>query len=207
MISHLSYEQVIEGLGDKAILGLLKAVEDTRHDYHEYRTGHSLWVVGHGEVGLALWLHDRLWDNCRKAFDDVEGVSLDDRENGRQIWVGSKYVLRAKRHHRDGSISATERTGTESFWTQNSSALPELREVRLAFGYVWRPKTREVGDTVISMRDGIDNPLWYSRLEAEGENQFSGEVMQFPTGTTTEPIAPVIEFEAGGEQVSGQEEV
>jgi len=42
--------------------------------------------------------------------------------------------------------------------------LEGLEMVRLVAGYRWNAEAREIGESVISLRDGMDNVVWTRRL-------------------------------------------
>ncbi|MDA1368392.1 hypothetical protein [Glycomyces algeriensis] len=207
MFSYETYDRVMAGLGDKVVQGLLEATDMTRADLHHNRTQVPVFVAEQSEGNLAGWIRDRLWRNCVRALGEVEEVEAMEKGNACHLRVNDKYLIRVKRHHPNGKIAAREPLGRgRSFWVQDTVALPNLHEVRLAAGYEWKRDTRQIGETVISMRDGINKLVWYSRLASTNEIQLPGSVLVFPTDTVNEPIAPTIEFGAIEEQERGQEE-
>jgi hypothetical protein len=60
--------------------------------------------------------------------------------------------------------------------------MPCLELVTLAMGYIWEPNLGEIGDAILSFRDGKNKPVWSVTLKPRG-----GEAA---TDITWEPIDP-----------------
>jgi len=121
-------------------------------------------------------------------------VTVVDREPTRVFRVGTKYLLRVKRHGLDDTVSTYPTQTALQFFMQGQQPLfPELDEVRLAAGYVWDPDTRSIGDAVISMRDGLDNVVW-SVVIAQEPGTGSVAIRPTPTG----PTLPIIDVRGDG---------
>ena len=105
MKSHPSSEEVLDGLGDKMVTGLSRAVVLAARDLRQYRLTFPQWVSQSSERVLANWIHDRIWWHVTVAFDSMLGVEVSDREPTREVAVGLNYRLRLKRHHEDGDVS------------------------------------------------------------------------------------------------------
>ena len=159
-------EVVLDELGDKVTGGLVGAVVSARMDLSEYRDGHPSWVAAASERGLADWIHDRLWDHFVRLLDDLENVVVCENGSTREILVGDRIRIRAKRHDMHGSIS-TFPTQT-ALWFYQQSPQPGLfngmTNVNVVVGYVWMRESREIGSPVVSLRDGVDNVLWMHEL-------------------------------------------
>src|SRR5215204_157668 len=93
-------------LGDKVIHGISWAVRQARYELEEYRRLHPGWVAQSTERGLANWIHDRLWAWIVVALDGLDGVTVIDHEPIRELYVGTRYRLRVKRHHLDGRVAS-----------------------------------------------------------------------------------------------------
>ncbi|MGL4178229.1 MAG: hypothetical protein ACRCSN_19410 [Dermatophilaceae bacterium] len=90
-------------------------------------------------------------------------MSTIDREPVRQLQVG-RYEIRLKRHRLGEHISTYPTRGAVKFWS-SEAVLPGLETVSLALGYLWDAELREVGDPILSFREGIHKPIWGVRLE------------------------------------------
>lgn len=95
---------------------------------------------------------------------DHPDVTVVDEEPTRQIHFGSNYVVRFKRHSSALKIESFPTPGALAFWT-NRAALPGLELMTLAMGYIWNPDIGDIGDAILSFRDGKDNPVWSVTLD------------------------------------------
>ncbi len=177
---YLSAEWVIDDLGDKVAQGLALMVARTRADLTLYRQTFPGWVANSTDRGLLNWCHDQAWAHAVVIFDGVREVSFVDRPPTRELFVGTRYRLRVKKHDIDGAIATYLTQGALDFLEQEPATLDGLEEIRLIAGYGWDPELREIGAAVISLRDGHDKVIWKHELDE-------------PTGgvtTTTTPIWP-----------------
>lgn len=155
------FREVLDGLGPKVVRGLSKAMDKTVRDLADYRANHPDWVAGSSERGLANWIHDRLWANILTELDGQPDVTLTDREPTREITVGITYRLRVKRHSDTSKVSSYPTQTALQFYMQGPQpAFPGMEEIRLAAGYRWDRELREIGEAVLSLRDGMDKKLW-----------------------------------------------
>lgn len=184
MKSYPTPQQVFDDLGDKVLGALVTSVDNARADLTKYRTAYPLWVADASERGLASWIHDRLWAHLVVALDDVDGVSLIDREPTREISVGTNYQLRMKRHHEDGAVSTYPTQGAIEFMSQDEGQLPldGLGVVKLIAGYNWNKDSREMGVACLSLRDGKDKVVWHEDIPTVAGEQAGGTVVR--------PVAP-----------------
>lgn len=161
MNSHPTQDVVLDELGDKVKTAIAEGVAATRADLATYREQQPGWVADHSERGLANWIHDRVWAHLMQRLDGEPEITLVDNEPTRLVRVGTKYLMRVKRHGLDDKLS-TYRTQTAlQFFMQGvQPSFPDMDEVRLAVGYLWESETRSIGDAVISMRDGLDHVVW-----------------------------------------------
>ena len=105
---YLSAEWVIDDLGDKVAQGLAMMVARTRADLALYRQTFPGWVANSTDRGLLNWCHDRAWAHAVVIFDGVREVSFVDRPPTREVYVGTRYRLRVKKHDIDGAIAEFE---------------------------------------------------------------------------------------------------
>jgi hypothetical protein len=167
MKSYPSSEDVFSGLGDKVLDAIAEAVERTKADLRGYRKSLPDVVAQSSERGLASWIHDRNWYNLIALLDGVDDVAIVDREPIREIGVRSIFRLRLKRHHLDGTVSTYPTQGALEFMLQGprQGVLDGFEEVRLICGYEWRRDSREIGQALISLRDGIDQVVWTESVD------------------------------------------
>ncbi len=198
MPSYPDSATVLDGLGDKVVAGLSRAVMLTAHDLRRYRETFPLWVAEASERGLANWIHDRIWSHLLVVLDSVPGVTMADREPTREITVGVTYRLRVKRHHDDGQINTYPTPTALEFFAQApvQETFDGLEEIRLAAGYEWDADTRDMGDAVLSLRDGRENIIWKETLPPSAEPDAGGGV-SFPS--VPGPTAPTVEGPAVGD--------
>ncbi|MGY3515095.1 hypothetical protein ACVMYR_02130 [Micromonospora sp. PTRAS2] len=194
MISHPTFEQVLEDLGDKVITGMGRAAQAARGDLLKYRRENPLWVADSTERGLANWIHDRLWTHLVGELDHLSEVYVHDKEPSRELWVGVRYRLRIKRHGQSGEISTYPTLAAMSFFTQGQEAFEGLEVIRLCAGYIWEKEERDMGEAVLSLRASRDKVIWCRPLPFAGEARTGGEVRPFPVTPTAEPKAPLIDF-------------
>ncbi|HEY0118225.1 MAG TPA: hypothetical protein VGC04_05540 [Cellulomonas sp.] len=101
-----------------------------------------------------------------------DGVTMLDQEPAREVCVtldtGRAYRLRLNRHSDRNRVRSYPTRTDLAFWGAPASAptLDGMEEIRLAAGYRWDDETREIGATVISYREGKDNPIWAVEVEA-----------------------------------------
>lgn len=160
-----SAEQVLDDLGDKVATGLALMVARTRADLTLYRGTFPGWVADSTDRGLLNWCHDRAWAHAVGIFDGTREVSFVDMAPTRELYVGTRYRLRVKKHDIEGGISTFLTQGALDFLEQEPATLDGLEEVRLIAGYRWDPELREVGAPVISLRDGHDRVIWMHELD------------------------------------------
>ena len=184
---HLLPEVVVDELGDKVTSGLAEMIARTRDDLASYRRTFPSWVASATERGLFNWCHDRAWSHALEIFDGVHEVSFVDAMPTREVWVGTRYRLRVKKHDADGRITTYPTQGALDFYTQNAWRLDGLDEVHLAVGYRWHRDLREVGPAVLSLRDGLDNLVWMHDLPLPIARDY---VAATPIVTADEPSAP-----------------
>lgn len=184
MNSH-SESKVLEGLGNKVTASLSLAVALTAQDLRKYREVFPSFVSQSSERGLANWIHDRLWVHLNSLLDGHPDVTLSEGEPTRELVVGMTYRLRVKRHREGAQVSSyPTQTALEFFAQGVQDMFPGFEEVRLIAGYQWEPDAREIGEAVLSLRDGKDNIIWHLVLPAP-ETGISG------IGGSLVPIQPV----------------
>lgn len=184
-----SAEDVLDDLGDKVVEGLALMVARIRADLTLYRTTFPGWVADATDRGLLNWCHDRAWAHTVGIFDGTREVSFVDRPPTRELYVGTRYRLRVKKHDIEGAISTYLTQGALDFLEQEPMTLDGLEEIRLIAGYRWDPELREVGAAVISLRDGHDRVIWMHELD---EPAGGAVAMTTPILPTTGPRPPQI---------------
>lgn len=201
MNSHPAQDLVLDELGDKVQVAIARSVSAARADLSEYRELRRSWVADHSERGLANWIHDRVWAHLVRQIDGDADITIVDEEPTRSFRVGTKYLVRVKRHGVGDKISTYPTQTALQFYMQGVQPLfPEIDEVRLAAGYLWDPETRAVGDAVLSMRDGKDNVVWSVVLDIES----GGEAVTIRPMPTM-PTPPTIDF-PGADQSDAEDQ-
>jgi hypothetical protein len=189
MFSYPPAEDVLPDLGDKVVGALVDATKKTRSDLVEYRTTFPQWVADSSDRGLSNWIHDRLWAHLRRALDDMDAVLLVDGGVTREVMVGTRYRARVKRHGTRDRVRSYPTKAALAFWAQ-SDTLQGLEEVRLGFGYRWDGDERQIGSTVISLRDGLDaEAIWV--VEVDNAAGAGGTPI---TWTPVDPTLPQIDL-------------
>ena len=184
---------MLSGLGEKVTHSLARSVKLAADDLRSYRSLRPPWVAQASERGLATWTHDRLWAHLTSLLDGHPGVTLSDGEPTREVVVGVSYRLRVKRHREEGQVSSyPTQTALEFFAQGVQDTFPGLEEVRLVAGYEWEADSREIGEAVLSLRDGQDNVVWLVPLPDVGQ---AGTV-QPVRPTAPEPSLPSIDVPA-----------
>ncbi|HEY4003940.1 MAG TPA: hypothetical protein VGM60_01965, partial [Pseudonocardia sp.] len=139
--------------------------------------------------GLLNWCHDRAWAHVVEIFDQVENVSFVDRLPRRELYVGTRYRMRVKKHDLEGAVSTVLTQGALDFLEQEQPTLDGLEEIRLIAGYRWDPELREVGAATISLRDGRKNVIWMHDLDEPEGGAVSTTTPVLPP---TQPVLPRI---------------
>ncbi|WP_068897888.1 hypothetical protein [Planomonospora sphaerica] len=196
MFSYPEADEVLADLGDKVAEAFARSVARTTADLAEYREIKPSWVSQASERGLANWIHDRLWYHLTVLLDGVPEVRLVDSEPTREIFVGYRYRLRAKRHGDEGNVSTFPTPGAIEFLFQPPAqeTISGLEEIRLIVGYTWDKEARAMGQAVLSLRDGKDEIVWLVELPDVGTGYESGTLTPMPVAP--EPSTPVIELDS-----------
>lgn len=183
--------EVLGDLGDKVVHALSKSVHLTREDLSEYRLIRPGWVSRASERGLASWIHDAMWLHLLEALDGIDGVAIKDKEPTREVTVGLRYRIRAKRHHQDGRVSTYPTQTALAFLEQEGRTMfiPSLEEINLIAGYEWDKESRDMGGALLSLRNGASNIIWVTDLPDVGDQGASGVVVQ---PTVPQPTGPKI---------------
>lgn len=197
-------DEVFDALGDKIVAGLGDAVEDARDDLLEFRT-----IVPHlatmSSRGLANWIHDRIFVHAQARLDSIEGVSFIDSGPYHDMWVGTDYHLRFKRHSKTGAVRAYPTQAALDFITQDD-VLFGGGVVNLIAGYEWLDDVQEMGDAVISLRDGsFEDALWVAHLPGTDEMGGGGSNVTPITPIDDSPATPVIDVPKIDEAAKAEE--
>lgn len=198
-----SAEQVLNDLGRKVVQGLALMVARTRADLDVYRRTFPEWVADSTDRGLLNWCHDRAWVHVVRIFDGISEMSFVDQPPTRELYVGTRYRLRVKKHDIEGGVSTFLTQGALDFLEQEPATLDGLEEVRLIAGYRWDPELRELGAAVISLRDGHDHVIWMHELD---EPAGGAGATTTPILPPKEPRAPEIETPSDDERDEGTED-
>lgn len=183
MSQYPDQQQVIDDLGDKFVLAFVKSIDIARDDLAEFEAFKPEWFVNFSKRFVANFIHERVWDGMVGQVEGHAEVTVVDREPTRQIHFGNNYVIRFKRHTDKLKIESFPTSGALAFWTNRATpALPGLELWTLAMGYIWEPELGEIGNAILSFRDGKDRPIWSVTLKRHG-----GESA---TDITWEPIDP-----------------
>ncbi|MFE3202876.1 hypothetical protein [Embleya sp. NPDC059237] len=206
MISYPESDEVLAGLGSKVVQGLVHAVVQARADLLRYRMREPAVVAQHSERGLANWIHDRMWAHLVAVLDGHPEVTLSEGEPTRELVVGLRYRLRIKRHRDGGQVSSYgTQTALEFFAQGHQDTFPGLEELRLTAGYEWDADARDIGDAVLSLRDGKDHIVWLEHLVDTGELGGSGAVQPVRPSTPS-PALPSIEVPGFGQHATTEDE-
>ena len=112
-----------------------------------------------------------------------------DQPPTRELYIGTRYRLRVKKHDIEGRVTTYLTDGALDFLEQEPATLDGLEEVRLIAGYRWDPELREIGAAVLSLRDGKDNIAWMHELDEPAGGAGAGAT---PINPSTAPRAPEI---------------
>lgn len=181
MLQYPDQQTVVDDLGDKFLRAFVQAVDAARADLTAFEQFKPEWFVNFSKRFVANFIHERMWDSMTRQVVDHPDVTVVDDEPTRQIHYGTNYVVRFKRHASNLRIETFPTGGALAFWT-NQAALPGLELVTLAMGYIWDTDLGEIGDAIMSFRDGKNKPVWSVTLKSRG-----GEAA---TEITWEPIDP-----------------
>lgn len=188
-----SPEQVLDALGEKAVDGFGRAVVKARQDLAEFRAWRPGWVADSSSRGLLNLIHDRLWAHLTRELDDLPHVAFVDHPPKREMYVHGRFRFRVKRHTASGLVRTYPTQAALDFMAQPTQLpLDGLEEVHLCAGYVWDDELREIGESVLSLRDGmdLDRLLWMHRLDPPAADGFGGVAVPLLSPDT--PRRPVV---------------
>ena len=201
MKSYPLSDEVLDTLGDKVLEAIEGAVAATRADLSRYRQTLPDFVVSHSSRGLANWIHDRLWHHLVTELHGQDRVRLLDSGPTREIFVDDRYRVRVKRHSRTGAVASYPTRAAVEFMEQPQLFTSDgYTENHLIVGYEWDEKRFEIGRTVLSMRDGIDNVVW---LVALGDEHAGAGPALIPS--VASPQRPVVDVRPQGGVTSAPE--
>lgn len=171
MFSPLDADAVLEELGSKFPLALVRAVDSARADLRALRAWKPDWLVGLFQREVAGVIHARIWTYLTAELDGIDGITFRTDEPHREIAVsaamGRTFRLRVKRHSDGDQISSYPTSSDLAFWDGKADASFEgLEEIHLAAGYRWDPTTADIGAPVISYREGKSNVIWAVEVDA-----------------------------------------
>jgi hypothetical protein len=194
MTSMAMPEEVFDRIGDKITLALGDAVEGARDDYQAYRSvfpEHAATDAARVRFG---WIHDRMWTRIKASLDDHPDVSFVDRDPIHDMWIRSDFRIRFKVHSLTGAVRSYPTTSALEFICQEPD-LFGVSTINLIAGYEWLPDVQEMGDPILSLRDGsFDEVLWMVTLPTTGGA--SGGIVAPIVPVGDGPAAPIIEVPA-----------
>lgn len=160
-------DEVLEELGPDFVNAYIQSVGNAKDDYSAFREWRTDWVPGYAVRTVASFIHDRIWYHLLQLTNELRRVSVIDNDPTREVYVGTKYKIRIKRHSEKDQISNAATKSTQQFWSQGTLALDGMEEIRLALGYVWDRDLREINEPVLSCRITVDEPLWSVKLHPD----------------------------------------
>ena len=110
-----------------------------------------------------------MWARLVSAID-ATAFTIIDSEPTREVHQGLSYAIRLKRHSTGDRISAYPTEGSSAFYSHTKYTLDGLEQINFALGYMWDADLREMGEPVMSFRDGKVNPVWAIILHHDASN-------------------------------------
>lgn len=174
--------RTLDDLGDKVLEAIAASVVNARADYRLYQTSHPDFVAQASSRGLANWIHDRLWHHLSALLSETDGIFLIERGATKEIVVGLRYRIRAKRHAPPAQVATYPTLSALAFLQQppDDLVLAGLEEIHLIAGYVWLSERAEIGPPVLSLRDGQDNVQWIHEIPESGAAGAPASVTTLP---------------------------
>jgi hypothetical protein len=99
-----SPEHVVQDIGTKKMTALRKIVEGGREDYREYRSAHPVWASQDCGRTTHSLIHERMWQRAMLMADDFEDVSYVESLPTRELYLGTQYRVRFKKHTPAGAV-------------------------------------------------------------------------------------------------------
>ena len=192
MKSYPTFQDVLDGIGEKSTAAFVLSVKRTKTDLRTYRETFPQWVADASERGLANWIHDRQWSHLARFAEDIPDMETVEKGVLREIIVGVNYRFRFKRHSDIGIVASYRTEQFLGFVGQSDQQLPGMEETRLISGYEWIKDAREIGPAVLSLRDGEDNVIWNRPLPdvADTDEDATAPII---TPQRSAPTVPVVE--------------
>jgi hypothetical protein len=198
MFSVAEPDHVLGELGDKVVAAIVTSTDGARADLADLRGWRPTWIPQMTQRGVANIIHERIWAHLSAELQPLldDGVTLVDREPVREVAVtlegGRTYRLRFKRHSERDLVSSYSTSSDLAFWAGPAAAptFDGMEEIRLCAGYRWDPLTRDIGEAIVSYREGKTNPIWAARLDTGAGGQASRI-----TWSPAAPNLPTIDLE------------
>lgn len=182
-------------IGEKSVRAFGVSVQRSRVDLTHYRRAFPLFVAQSSSRGLANWINDRLWAHLGGMADEIPDMTLNEKGATREVTVGINYRFRFKRHSSTAMIASYPTLTYIDFVMQPTGQLSTMEEVRLVAGYEWLPETHEIGDALISLRNGKDNVLWNKTLPVfDDDYGQEGGAADVISPDQPGPVRPTIEL-------------
>jgi hypothetical protein len=190
-----SPENVLADLGEKSVRAFGLSVHRSRVDLTLYRQTFPLFFAQSSPRGLANWINDRLWAHLGGFADEIPDMTLNEKGATREVTVGITYRFRFKRHSSTAMIASYSTLAYLDFVMQPTGQLPTMEAVRLVAGYEWLPETHEIGDAVISLRNGKDNVIWNHTLPVfDDDYGQAGGTAEVVKPQQPGPVPPTVEL-------------
>ncbi|MCY3586511.1 MAG: hypothetical protein OXG76_12550 [Acidimicrobiaceae bacterium] len=192
MIDLRDKARILDKLGDKVLEAIAASVAGARGDYRQYQTSHPDFVAQASSRGLANWIHDRLWHHLSALLSDTDDIFLIERGATKEVVVGHRFRIRAKRHAPPAQVSTYPTPTALAFFQQppDDLVLAGFEEIRLVAGYLWLGERAEIGPPVLSLRDGQGNVQWVHELPESDAAGVPASVTTLPP--LDEPEEPAV---------------
>lgn len=165
---HATPDEVFDRLGDKIVLGLGDAVADARQDLATYRGSLPEFAATDSPRGRFNWIHDRMWSRAKERLEGVPDVVFVEKGPLHDMWVRTEFRFRFKQHSLLGAVRSYPTTAALQFIAQDPDLFGQST-TNLIAGYEWLSDVQEMGDPVLSLRDGsFEDPIWMVTLPTSG---------------------------------------
>src|SRR5829696_4510958 len=163
-----SPEHVVRDIGTKKMTALRKIVDGGREDYREYRSAHPVWASQDCGRTTHSLIHERMWQRAILLADEFEDVSYVESLPTRELYLGTQYRVRFKKHTPAGAVRSYPTATALDFFDEPPATLPSLQLVNLTVGYEWDEELRQMGRPVMSLHSAMDKALWMIELPDDG---------------------------------------
>jgi hypothetical protein len=183
-----SPDNVIRDIGAKRTAALRAAVDGAREDYATYRQAHPSWAAADSTRMLHNFIHERIWQRVAPMTDSFPDVSAVESMPTRDLYLGTQYRIRFKKHTLAGAVRSYPTDTALAFFSDPVVTLPSLEQVNLTVGYEWDTELREMGRPVMSLHSSMEEALWMVELPGDGQAGTVGVLR----GPIDGPVLPTI---------------